>query len=153
MNTDTNTPVCWLCHYSNDEVTTKIHETVIQHIHVMNTDSMARQCEEVIRLAIQERSGDAVEAVAGASYDDIKQHIETHMLHPHVTLAVALRELFKINKVVQKRLYASDGDGDVTVDNTQVKTYLSVMSQITSIYKIGEDSKLLFMGPRSNENG
>ena len=71
---------------------------------------------------------------AGASPEDIKTHIITHVLHPRVRLATILRQRLELSTMLQNSIIVSDG-ANITVDKTNAELYLKVISQITALYK------------------
>jgi hypothetical protein len=81
----------------------------------------------------------------GFEESDILAHINEHMLHPSVSFAVSLRRLLRMNKTIHEKIIVKDQEtGEIVIDNTQIKNYILVTNQITSIYKMGEQSKLMF---------
>ena len=137
------TPKCWMCTYSTDKVVESIHNLVVQNVHLMTVENMAVQCKQVIDSALDQRQAPP-EARVGTSVNDIACHIKHHMLHPSVTLAMSLRHLLRLNDRIQCQMCVEEGNGQVVVDSLQVKNYLAVLNQITMIYKMGENNKLLF---------
>ena len=142
---------CWLCRYGSDKIAEQIHNLIINNIHVMSTEQIIEQCEYVLQDAFERRNAPP-EVRTGATQADIAKHIREHMLHPNVTLAMTLRSLLEVNDSMRNQICSQDPETHQTIiDAGHVKNYLAVTSQILSIYKMGESSKLMFA--RTKETG
>ena len=87
---------------------------------------------------------DNVEPESNATTAEIKKHITEHMLHPRVKLALQLHELTKMQKDVSKCCVVNDVEtGERTVNPQAMRVYLTLSSQVSALYKVGED-KLIF---------
>jgi hypothetical protein len=135
-----------MCVFATDPVATAVSSLVIDHMHAMSTDVIAGQASDLIDKELSKRN-----IVAGTINKDmystaqIKRHISEHMLHPNVTLAVQLRHLLELSEKMRSQIYCNDEETNETVlDTQQLKNYLALTNQISSVYKLGENNKLLF---------
>lgn len=87
---------------------------------------------------------DHVEVNSNSTAAQIRLHITEHMLHPRVKLALQLQEMSKMQKEITKCCVVSDAEtGERTVNPQAMRVYLTLCSQVSSLYKVGED-KLIF---------
>ncbi len=136
---------CWLCIYATDTASHTVNALINEHIHCMSLDTIAHQCSLIIEQDIQRRNPCNAAEVQGYAADDIRRHITEHMLNPHVTLALTLRNLVDLNEKLRQNVFSHDPETDATVlDQSSLKHYLAVTAQIASIYKIGEAGRMLF---------
>lgn len=143
---------CWLCVYNDDEVAVRIVNLIIENIHSMSVDVIATQASLLIRQECEKQYGADVH-LEGIDAADIKLHIEEHMLHANVCLAVTLKDLIGISKHLKKLIYSVDEEsGNCCLDSAQLKNYSAIVNQIASIYKLGDGNKLLFSKSSVTEN-
>eukprot|EP00961_Rhodomonas_salina_P297159 3936992-Rhodomonas_salina.1 len=139
-----STEQCWMCIYSTDEVAQNVTSLIVENIHNMSVEVIAKQCSLLIQQEARKQYGpDTV--LEGSSTAHITKHISSHMLHANVTLALAVHSLLELNTQLRKQIYTVDENtGDSVIDVAQLKNYLLTTNQITSIYKLGDANKLLF---------
>lgn len=143
---------CWLCVYNDDEVAVKIVNLITENIHSMSVDVIAEQASILIKQECEKQYGTNIN-LQGTTAIDIKTHIEEHMLHANVCLAVTLKDLIGISKHLKKLIYSVDEEtGNCSLDSAQLKNYSTVVNQIASIYKLGDGNKLLFSKSMVTEN-
>ena len=129
------TAVCWLCTYQGNRTTNEVLRFVMDGIPHMALDSLVTQSKFIL---------DNVEPESNATTAEIKKHITEHMLHPRVKLALQLHELTKMQKDVSKCCVVNDVEtGERTVNPQAMRVYLTLSSQVSALYKVGED-KLIF---------
>lgn len=138
-------PPCWLCKYASNEVALKATFLIVENVHAMDIDVMAQQISEIIALEARARFGDNV-PLEGHDVESVRQHITQHMLHAPVALACTLRNLTGLAEQLRQQVYTVDEETGLRVlDAAQVKNYLAMVNQITTIYKLGDANRLLFM--------
>jgi hypothetical protein len=126
---------CWLCQYQGNRTTNEVVRFIMDGIPHMAIDSLVAQSKYLL---------DHVEAESNTSLAQIRRHITEHMLHPRVKLALQLQEMSKMQKEVTKCCVVSDADtGERTVNPQAMRVYLTLCSQVSALYKVGED-KLIF---------
>lgn len=129
------TEFCWLCQYQGNRTTNEVLRFIMDGIPHMSLDSLVVQSKFIL---------DNVEAESHSTTTEIKRHITEHMLHPRVKLALQLHELSKMQKDVSKCCIINDVEsGERTVNPQAMRVYLTLCSQVSALYKIGED-KLIF---------
>lgn len=140
-----DTKDCWLCVYATDTTAVTINNLIADHVHCMSIDVIAEQSSQVIAQHILKRNPCNANAVSGYSANDIKNHVFNHMLNPNVTLSITLRNLIDIHAKLHDELFIHDNEKNKTVIHTNnLRNYLSVVNQITGMYKLGENNNLLF---------
>lgn len=81
----------------------------------------------------------------GIGLDEVREHITSHMLQPGVRVACLMRSLLKLVTKLEDSTMAIDPETNQTVvDGKALSAYLKVVSEVMSMYKTGEVSKLLF---------
>lgn len=139
------TKQCWLCIYATHAAAHTVNALISEHIHSMSLETISNQCSLVIEEEIRRQNPCNANEVLGYAPRDIRRHITEHMLHPNVTLGLTLRRLVDMNEQLRQGVFSKDPETDQKVlDQSTLRNYLSVTSQITSIYKLGETGKLLF---------
>ncbi|KAJ1467708.1 hypothetical protein T484DRAFT_1755664 [Baffinella frigidus] len=127
--------VCWLCEYQGNRTTNEVVRFIMDGIPHMSLDSLIEQSKFLL---------DNVEMGSNTTPAQLRRHITEHMLHPRVKLALQLQEMSKMQKEVCKCCVVTDIDsGERTVNPQAMRAYLTLCSQVSSLYKIGED-KLIF---------
>jgi hypothetical protein len=126
---------CWLCLYQGNRTTNEVMRFVVDGIAHMSLDSLVEQSKFLL---------DHVEPDSNSTVAEIRRHITCHVLNPKIKVALQLLELSKMQKEVSKCCVVSDAEtGEKTVNTQAMRVYLTMCSQISSMYKIGED-KLIF---------
>ena len=129
------TPFCWLCEYQGNRTTDEVLRFIMENIPHMTLDSLVSQSKYLL---------DRVDIGSDCSCTQIRTHIISHMLHPRIKLALQLQEMIKMQQEVSKCCVVDDLDtGGKTINPQAMKVYLTLCTQITGVYKIGED-KLTF---------
>jgi hypothetical protein len=126
---------CWLCKYQGNRSANEVIRLIMDGVSHMSMDSLVAHCKYLL---------DNVETGSNVSKKEIRKHITEHMLHPRVKLAVQLHSLTSMQKEVAKCCLVQDVEsGERCVNPHAMRAYLSLCSQVSSVYKMGED-KLLF---------
>lgn len=90
---------------------------------------------------IKESFPDAV----GAETLDIYRHIRKHCLHPNVRITEAIRDVHELSEKLKIQMIQQDPETAAqAIDLPTAKTYLAVVNQLTSMYRIGDPNKLTF---------
>ena len=101
----------------------------------MSLDSLVEQSKFLL---------DNIEADSNCSLSEIKRHICEHMLHPRIKIALGIMEMSKMQNEVKKCCVVKDVEtGEQTLNPQAMRVYLTLCSQVTSLYKTGEE-KLIF---------
>jgi hypothetical protein len=119
-----------------EPVCQELNRFIEENIHVISPNAIV---QEVVR----ELSVDYA-SEAGVSYECILEHVNTHMLHPNVRMAVGIRNLVQLGDKLQTEIYKQDDKGNqVGVDIKVVDMYMRVHGHIAAMYKM-ETHKMLF---------
>ena len=87
---------------------------------------------------------DRVDLDSNCSIAQIKMHVTSHMLHPRIKIALQLHDMAKMQQEVAKCCVVDDVDtGGKTINPQAMRVYLTLCTQVTGVYKMGED-KLTF---------
>ena len=140
-----------LCEYAGNEICVSVSDVIADNIDKMTPDVIAAQCSDILADKMTQRmSEDDVDYTdvkqreqAGFSPEQIHQHITKHMLNANVMLANQARQLLGLNNVLYRNIMSSATEEGI-IDSKQVKDWLTVSSQLTSLYKSGDPSKMLF---------
>ena len=126
---------CWLCQYQGNRSANEVVRLIMDGVSSMSMDALVVHCKYLL---------DHVQTDSNISTMEIKRHITEHMLHPRVKLAVQLHDLTIMQKEVAKCCVVQDVEsGERMVNPQAMRAYLSLCSQVSGVYKLGED-KLLF---------
>jgi hypothetical protein len=126
---------CWLCEYQGNRTTNEVIRYILDGIPHMSLNALVTQSKYLL---------DRVDVGSASSEAQIKTHITAHMLHPRVKLALQLQDMAKMQKEVGKCCVVQDVEtGEKTVNTQAMRVYLTLCSQITGVYKGGEE-KLTF---------
>ena len=130
-----STPFCWLCEYQGNRTTNEVIRFIMESIPHMALDSLITQSKYLL---------DRVDAGSNCSISQIKIHVTTHMLHPRVKLALQLQDMVKMQQDVAKCCVVDDIEaGGKTINPQAMRVYLTLCTQVTGVYKMGEE-KLTF---------
>jgi hypothetical protein len=130
-----NNCLCWLCEYQGNRTTNEVVRFIMDGIPHMALDALVTQSKFLL---------DNTEVGNNTTLVQIRRHITEHMLHPRVKLALQLQEMSKMQREVTKCCVVNDADtGERTVNPQAMRVYLTLCSQVSSLYKTGED-KLIF---------
>lgn len=111
----------------------------------MSLEVIATQTTSLISTELAKRCIKLEREKDGFSEHHVRLHISQHMLHPNVTLSLILRNLIELNDTLRQKVYTVDADNQETIlDTAQLKNYIAIIGQIASIYKMGENNRLLF---------
>jgi hypothetical protein len=131
----TSNSFCWLCQYQGNRTTNEVVRFIMDGIPHMAMDSLVSQSKFLL---------DHVEVDSRTTISEIRKHITEHMLHPRVKLALQLQEMSKMQREVTKCCVVNDAEtGERTVNPQAMRVYLTLCSQVSALYKVGED-KLIF---------
>lgn len=134
---------CWMCVYSADPIAVQMTNIINDSVHCMSVEAIADQCSACIEGELAKRRIDADSVDGSFAPSALREHIERHMLHANVALVNVLRQLNSLNSALFKQIMScSEHEG--VIDSKQVRDYLAVTAQITSIYKTGDGNRLLF---------
>jgi hypothetical protein len=126
---------CWLCEFQGNRVTNEIIRFIMDGIPHMSLEALVTQSKFLL---------DNVCAESNTTPAQIRRHITDHMLHPRIKLALQLQEMSKMQKDVKKCCVVNDVEsGEHTVNPQAMRVYLTLCSQVSALYKVGED-KLIF---------
>ena len=137
---------CPLCNFQDNDLAHRLNEFIVHYVGTMDMESISAQVAEMMNshgasglandapLAGEAAEGGAMQMPMTAA--QVREHIEEHMLHPRVKLAVCLRKLLDFLKFLEENLKITDAEtGLTTVDKQNVELYLKVLTQVTSLYK------------------
>ena len=125
------TPFCWLCEYQGNRTTNEVIRFIMDGIPHMSLDSLITQSKYLL---------DRVDVGSNCSISQIKAHVTSHMLHPRFKLELQLQEMVKMQQDVAKCCVVDDVEtGGNTINPQAMKVYLTLCTQITGVYKVGEE--------------
>jgi hypothetical protein len=128
---------CWLCEYSDDPVA----RAITQHI----TEQSVSMGPELLSERVHESLIEQYPTAEGIGLDEVREHINVHMLQPGVRVACMMRSLLKLATRLESNTMTLDPETNETVvDGKSLSAYLKVVSEVMSMYRTGEVSKLLF---------
>jgi hypothetical protein len=128
-------PFCWLCEYQGNRTTNEVIRFIMENIPHMALDSLITQSKYLL---------DRVDVGSNCTIAQIKMHVTSHMLHPRVKLALQLLDMVKMQQDVSKCCVVDDVEqGGKTINPQAMRVYLTLCTQVTAVYKMGED-KLTF---------
>jgi hypothetical protein len=130
-------PSCWLCEYSDDPIARSLNQYMVQQAVIMGPELMADRVHELLV--------EACPMAEGIGLDEVREHIATHMLQPGVRVACLMRSLLKLVTKLEYTTMTHDPETNETVvDAKALSAYLKVVSEVMTMYRTGEVSKLLF---------
>ena len=128
---------CWLCEFSDDPVARSLTQFMTDQAVSMGPELMADRVHEALV--------ENVPMAEGIGLDEVREHINSHMLHPGVRVACLMRSLLKLSDKLEGISTAFDPETGQTVVNAKsVTVYLKVISEIMQMYRTGEVSRLMF---------
>ena len=128
---------CWLCEYNDDPVAKGVTQYINEQCVTMGPELMAERVHETLV--------ENCPMADGIGLDEVRQHITSHMLQPGVRVACMMRSLLKLVTKLEDTTMAVDPEtNEMVVDSKSLTAYLRVVSEVMSMYKTGEVSKLLF---------
>ena len=128
---------CWLCEYNDDPVARGLTQYINEQSVTMGPGLMAARVHESLV--------ESCPMSEGIGLDEVREHITSHMLQPGVRVACLMRSLLKLVTKLEDSTMAIDPETNQTVvDGKALSAYLKVVSEVMSMYKTGEVSKLLF---------
>lgn len=128
---------CWMCEHLGTEQARHFHAFVVEKAHVMEPAEMARH----IHAHVAEAGGGPA-----PSEEEIAEHIQRHMLHPAVRVALTLRSLLELADVLRGMAVGRDDGGEPVVDVRTVNVYLKVVAEVMQVYRTADTSRMLFAG-------
>lgn len=128
---------CWLCEFSDDPIARSLTQFMTDQAVSMGPELMADRVHEALV--------ENVPMAEGIGLDEVREHINTHMLHPGVRVACLMRSLLKLSDKLEGISTAFDPETGQTVVNAKsVTVYLKVISEIMQMYRTGEVTRLMF---------
>lgn len=118
--------MCWLCSYQGNPLGKQLNDFIVKNIGYMEINCISTQVSDYVLL----REPDAL----NISKENVYSHIQTHMLHPKVRMAVMLRQLLEFAALLQNSIVIREGDG-CSIDKSNAELYLKVIGQIMTLYK------------------
>ena len=126
---------CWLCQNVEGELALGIARFMTENACTVPPEGMCRMVSE----SILKREPEA----RGARVADVRLHMSEHMLAPGYCVPRLLRQLLDLADKLHAVSVVQGEDG-TTIENRSVQNYLKVVSEVMSIYKSGDPSKLAF---------
>ena len=114
-----------------------LHGKIIEKIPSVNTCTLARQASDRILKEFPKAEG--------ADRFQVLRHIKHHAMHPGIRLTEYIRDLHGISERLKLQMQAQDPEtGHSSVDLNTAKVYMSAVTQISTLYRIGDLTKLTF---------
>lgn len=131
---------CWLCEFSDDPVARSLTHFMTEQAVTMGPELMAERVHEALV--------ESCPMADGIGLEEVRSHIQSHMLQPGVRVACFMRSLLKLSDKLEGITTAYDPEtGETVVDGKNVSVYLKVVSEIMQMYRTGEVNRLLFAPP------
>jgi hypothetical protein len=127
---------CWLCEYNNDPEAMRLGKFLADNAPHMGIEQLTNAIYE--RLNMVDPNG------MGHEKEDIRNHIQTHVLTPSVKISCVLRALIQLLDKLENGLLSTGDDNITIIDAKNVGVYLKIVSEVMSIYKNGDCNKLMF---------
>jgi hypothetical protein len=128
---------CWLCEYSDDAIARSVTQFMVEQAVTMGPEMMAERVHETLV--------ESCPMADGIGLDEVREHINSHMLHPGVRVACLMRSLLKLVTKLETTTMSCDPETNQTVvEGKSLSAYLKVISEVMSMYRTGEVNKLLF---------
>lgn len=127
---------CWLCLYNHTDDARTLTAFIHENIPSSSPESIAAQVSAELVLKHPNAKGTSPEAC--------RCHIESHTLHPTCRIGTMLRSLLQLSDEIHRSMRTLDEDGRPAFDLKLTKAYLETQAQIMSIYRTGEQQKLMF---------
>ena len=115
-----------MCTFHGELIGRQLNEFIVKNIGYMDTHCISQQVSDLLLLQDP--------AAVAAGKDDVYAHINWHMLHPRVRMAVMLRQMLEFAGLLQGSMVVRDGD-NCTVDRGNAELYLKVIAQVMTLYK------------------
>lgn len=131
---------CWLCTMQGDILGQRMQAFIVKNIGYMDMHCIAQQVSDFVLLQYPE--------ALGAGEEHIYKHVQSHILHPRVRLAVMLRQLLDLSNLLQSNIIVCDGV-NTTVDKANAELYIKVIGQVMSLYK-SDTTGMLYSQDDSN---
>lgn len=148
-------PHCALCSFADNDLALKLNEFVVHYIGIMDIDSICTQVSDMLRANVQQGRANEMDAdgqvetdehdlaALGIDPESVRVHINEHLLHPRVRIAVTLRKLWDFVRFLEDNLTIRDAEtGLVSVDKTNTELYLKTMQQAVVLYKTDPSSMM-----------
>ena len=128
---------CWLCEFSDDPVARSLTQFMTEQAVTMGPELMAERVHEALV--------ESCPMAEGIGLEEVRSHIQSHMLQPGVRVAFFMRSLIKLATKIESATVAVDPETNETVvDGKSLSAYVKVVSEIMSMYRTGEVGKFLF---------
>lgn len=100
---------------------------------------------ELLAERVHETLVESCPTAEGIGLDSVREHIVSHMLQPGVRVACVMRSLLKLVTKLEATTMAIDPEtGETVVDSKALTAYLKVISEVMTMYRTGEVSRLMF---------
>ena len=136
--------MCWLCAFQGEALGARLTAFIVKHVGLMDLACIAQQVSDFLMLQVP----DAV----GADPGTIQEHINRHMLHPRVRIAVTLRQLLDFLAILQTTLVIQDA-GTCTVDKSNAELYLKVIEKVLALYRVDTVGMMFVDDTPANSSG
>lgn len=128
---------CWLCEFSDDPVARALTRYMNEQSITMGPDLLAERVHESL--------AESCPMAEGIGLEQVREHIASHMLQPGVRVACVMRSLLKLVTKLESTTVTVDPDtGETVVDGKSLSAYLKVISEVMTMYRTGEVSRLMF---------
>ncbi len=128
---------CWLCDFSDDPVAKALTRYMNEQSVTMGPELLAERVHESLV--------ETFPAGQGIGLDIVREHICSHMLQPGVRVACVMRSLLKlVTKLEATTVTVDPESGETVVDAKSLSAYLKVISEVMTMYRTGEVSRLMF---------
>lgn len=128
---------CWLCEFSDDQLARGLTRFMNEQSITMGPELLAERVHETLV--------ESCPTAEGIGLDSVREHIVSHMLQPGVRVACVMRSLLKLVTKLEATTMAIDPEtGETVVDSKALTAYLKVISEVMTMYRTGEVSRLMF---------
>lgn len=100
---------------------------------------------ELLAERVHESLAESCPTADGIGLQVIQEHISSHMLQPGVRVACVMRSLLKLVTKLEATTMTVDAEtGETIVDGKALTAYLRVITEVMTMYRTGEVSRLMF---------
>jgi hypothetical protein len=125
---------CWFCHYHGSEDCKELLSFIISSVNHVSMKNIIAQ----VAMVLNKRYPNC-----GMTKKLIRLHIEQHMMHPNIRFASIIHQLCAMESYARTTLTVIDSEGNRVIDDKNCKTYIAIVNQIASMYRL-DSSKMLF---------
>lgn len=128
---------CWLCEFSDDPLAKALTRYMTEQSITMGPELLAERVHESL--------AESCPTADGIGLQVIQEHISSHMLQPGVRVACVMRSLLKLVTKLEATTMTVDAEtGETIVDGKALTAYLRVITEVMTMYRTGEVSRLMF---------